>query len=184
MANRVRELEEQISDNENNESLIYLLRLQSQKVFAVFAEPGHGKTHFACSIVGNRLKRNLPVIFISGNRFRNCESSERFICELLHQSPQTTIEDILDTLDFLAYVNKCKLPIVIDGLNETAPNETRWRDELPPLIRKIRERKHLLLITTCREKDEYVQVIYGKANFKQVEGHIQLIGISMDEIDN
>lgn len=184
LANRVRELEEQISDNENNESLIYLLRLQSQKVFAVFAEPGHGKTHFACSIVGNRLKRNLPVIFISGNRFRNCESCERFICELLHQSPQTTIEDILDTLDFLAYVNKCKLPIVIDGLNETAPNETRWRDELPPLIRKIRERKHLLLITTCREKDEYVQVIYGKANFKQVEGHIQLIGISMDEIDN
>ena len=184
LASRVRELEEQITDKENNESLIYLLRLQSQKTFAVFAEPGHGKTHFACSIVENRLKRNLPVIFISGNRFRNCESCERYLCELMHQPPQATIENVLDALDFLADVHKCKLPIVIDGLNETAPNEARWHDELPPLIRKIRKRKHLLLITTCREKDEYVKAIFGKENFQQVEGHIHLLGISMVDIDN
>lgn len=71
---------------------------------------------------------------------------------------------------------KCKLPIIIDGLNETAPNETRWKDELPPLIRKIKQRNNLLLITTCREKADYIKVIYGQNDYKDIENNILLTG--------
>lgn len=179
---RVQNLEKLITDTSNNDSLISILNLCVQKDFAVFAEAGYGKTHFACSIANVQLKKNLPVLFLTGSRFRHCDSSEKYICEILHQSSNTTIDDVFDSLDFIAYINKCKLPIIIDGLNETFPNENRWINELPSLVNKLRNRSNLLLITTCREKKDYVKTIYDCENFKDLENWIQLTGLYSDDL--
>ena len=48
---------------------------------------------------------------------------------------------------------------------------------MPPLRRKITERKNLLFITTCREKDEYIEVIYGRKKYTEVNNFVHLNGI-------
>lgn len=186
LANRINELEKQLTGGkENDKNDVYsLFALLIQKDFSIFAEAGYGKTHFACSIVNNMMKRELPVLFFTGSKFRVCDSSESKLIELLNFPTGSNINDVLDTLDFIGEIYQCKLPIVIDGLNESAPYESRWKEELPPLRRKIREKSHLLFITTCREKDEYINVIYGCNNYKEVENCIHLPGIAEKNLNN
>lgn len=75
--------------------------------------------------------------------------------------------DVLEVLDFMAELYHCKLPIIIDGLNETAPNENIWEQELPALKLQIKKHAHLMLITTCRDKTDYLQSVYGVDDYKK-----------------
>lgn len=186
LANRVKKLEDKLTGNkeEDGDSIWYLINLLNKNDFSIFAEAGFGKTHFACSVARNLLDRQLPVLFLTGSQFRNCHSCSSKLIELLALPMNSTIVDIMDALDFIGKIYGCKLPIIIDGLNETAPNEGRWRDELPPLRRKVRERKHLLLITTCREKEDYINLIYGCENYKMIDNPIHLIGIAEKNLNN
>lgn len=182
LSRRVQDLEWFICVKDNKDSIINRINLRIQNIFSVFAEAGYGKTHFACSLAEILIKKELPVLLLLGSKFRHCISCERYLCEVLQQPTDVTTEDLLDALDFLAYTKKCKLPIIIDGLNETAPNETRWKDELPPLIRKIKRRRNLILITTCREKADYIKVIYGQNDYKDIENNILLTGFSPENL--
>lgn len=183
---RIHKLEDGITgDKEGGQDCFWdILCWLIKKDFSIFAEAGFGKTHFACSIANNMLERNLPVLFLMGSQFRNCNSCDSKLMEVLGLPANSTIDDVLDALSFIGEVYGCKLPIIIDGLNESAPNENRWKDELPPLKRKIRERQHLLLITTCREKEEYIEAIYGCKNYKEIENYIHLNGIAEKDLDN
>lgn len=186
LAERIHRLEDGITGGKERKQdcLWDILCWLNKKDFSVFAEAGFGKTHFACSIAENMLNRNLPVLFMMGSQFRKCNSCDSKLIEALGLPSNTTIDDVLDALSFVGEVYGCKLPIVIDGLNESAPNEDRWKNELPPLRRRIRERQHLLLITTCREKEEYIDAIYGHKHFKEIENYIHLIGIAEEDLDN
>lgn len=179
LASKVRSLESMITvDSElQNENLLSFLMTLNRSDFSVFAKPGHGKTHFACSLADNLLKRKLPVLFFMGATFRNCQSSQALILEKLGVSGSMSFSDALDALDFLAELHHCKLPIIIDGLNETAPNENRWIDELPALKLQVEKHSHLLLITTCREKIDYLQSVYGVDDYRHVENYILLNGL-------
>lgn len=183
---RIHRLEDGITGGKEkkHDCLWDILCWLNRKDFSVFAEAGFGKTHFACSIAKNMLERNLPVLFLMGSQFRNCNSCDSKLIEVLELTNNTTFDDVLDALSFVGEVYGCKLPIVIDGLNESAPNEDRWKNELPPLRRRIRERQHLLLITTCREKEEYIDAIYGHKHYKEIENHIHLNGIAEKDLDN
>lgn len=183
---RIHKLEDGITgDKEGGQDCLWdILCWLIKKDFSIFAEAGFGKTHLACSIANNMLERNLPVLFLMGSQFRNCNSCDSKLMEVLGLLANSTIDDVLDALSFIGEVYGCKLPIIIDGLNESAPNENRWKDELPPLKRKIRERQHLLLITTCREKEEYIEAIYGCKNYKEIENYIHLNGIAEKDLDN
>ena len=183
LAAKIRKVEDSISSEHNHESIVSILNFYSRKDFAIFAEAGYGKTHLACSLADNHLVKGLPVLFLMGASFRNCNSIESKIKELMQQPADLTTDDLLDSLDYLAFLYECKLPIIIDGLNEAAPSENRWKDELPPLVRKIRERNNLVLVTTCREKTDYIQVIYGKKEYSQVENSILLNGIALENLD-
>lgn len=71
LASKVRSLESMITvDSElQNENLLSFLMTLNRSDFSVFAKPGHGKTHFACSLADNLLKRKLPVLFLWGLLF-------------------------------------------------------------------------------------------------------------------
>lgn len=168
------------SEEDNISSVVNLIR---QKDFSVFAQAGYGKTHLACSLAGNMVKRNLPVLFLTGGTFRKNDSYESIIRSKLELSESFSFNDVLDILDFIGETNGCKLPIIIDGLNESAPNESRWREDLPILRRKIKKRNNLLLITTCREKEEYIEIIYGAKEYKSVDNHIVLKGLLDTNLD-
>ena len=179
MVERIIGLEEIITSGNDKEniSILDILNRLTIKDFSIFAEAGHGKTHFACSVASNMMKRELPAILLTGAKFRNCNGCESKLIELLDLPAGSSIGDALDVLNYLGDLYECRLPIVIDGLNETAPNEKRWLEELPPLRRKIRERDNLVLITTCREKEEYINAIYGRKHYDEIDNAILLPGI-------
>lgn len=167
----------------NKECIVAIADLILQKEFSVFAQAGYGKTHLACSLAKNMVKRELPVILFTGGMFRKNDSFEQLIRHKLDLSDDLSYNDVLDTLDFVAETCNCKLPMIIDGLNESAPNECRWREDLPILRRKINEHKNLILITTCREKREYLEVIYGTSNYQDIDNHILLNGLSEGNLE-
>lgn len=185
LARRARALESVLTkdDNFSKENLSSFLLLLSRKYFQVFAKPGYGKTHLACSLTDNMLKRNKPVLFFMGSSFRNCYSFQSLVLERLGLNGSMSFPDMLDCLDFLAKVHHCKLPIIIDGLNETAPNEERWKEELPALKVLLNKHSHLLLVTTCRDKTDYLQAIYGVDNYTEVDNHILLNGLVKEDLE-
>ena len=185
LARRARVLESVLTkdDKFSKENLSSFLLLLSRKYFQVFAKPGYGKTHLACSLTDNMLKRNKPVLFFMGSSFRNCDSFQSLVLERLGLNGSMSFSDMLDCLDFLARVHHCKLPIIIDGLNETAPNEERWKEELPALKVLLDKHSHLLLVTTCRDKTDYLQAIYGVDNYTEVENHILLNGLVKEDLE-
>lgn len=185
LARRARALESVLTkdDKFSKENLSSFLLLLSRKYFQVFAKPGYGKTHLACSLTDNMLKRNKPVLFFMGSSLRNCYSFQSLVLERLGLNGSMSFSDMLDCLDFLAKVHHCKLPIIIDGLNETAPNEERWKEELPALKVLLDKHSHLLLVTTCRDKTDYLQAIYGVDNYTEVENHILLNGLVKEDLE-
>lgn len=185
LARRARALESVFTkdDKFSKENLSSFLLLLSRKYFQVFAKPGYGKTHLACSLTDNMLKRNKPVLFFMGSSLRNCYSFQSLVLERLGLNGSMSFSDMLDCLDFLAKVHHCKLPIIIDGLNETAPNEERWKEELPALKVLLDKHSHLLLVTTCRDKTDYLQAIYGVDNYTEVENHILLNGLVKEDLE-
>lgn len=185
LARRARALESVLTkdDKFSKENLSSFLLLLSRKYFQVFAKPGYGKTHLACSLTDNMLKRNKPVLFFMGSSFRNCYSFQSLVLERLGLNGSMSFSDMLDCLDFLARVHHCKLPIIIDGLNETAPNEERWKEELPALKVLLDKHSHLLLVTTCRDKTDYLQAKYGVDNYTEVENHILLNGLVKEDLE-
>lgn len=185
LVDRIHFLENKLtgSSEDKDDCLWSLIKLLCQKDFSIFAEAGYGKTHFACSLANNMLNRGLPILFLTGSQFRNCSSCESKLLEILNLPQGTLIDDIFDSMNFMGEIFHCKFPIIIDGLNESAPNEQRWKDELPPLRRKITERKNLLFITTCREKDEYIEVIYGRKKYTEVNNFVHLNGIEEKDLD-
>lgn len=170
------------TNNENSVSILGLLRLMVNKFFPVFAEAGYGKTHFACSLAKRMIERKLPVLFLMGAVFKNANSIFSKIIEVIGLPEDYTIDNALDILDFNGEIYNCRLPIIIDGLNETAPNEEIWKYDLTKLKSKIESRSNLLLITTCREKEEYIRDIYDMNDFRSVPNYIHLIGIERKNV--
>jgi len=113
-----------------------------------------GKTHLACDITHHRLVSGYPVIFLSGDSFNQATNLETAIRNLL-DIPQTySFEMLLGALETYGSIRKTKVPIVIDGLNETIHNRyfsDIWRTHLPALSQKIKRHEHLTLVTTCRQ---------------------------------
>lgn len=160
-------------------SIEHILKLREARYFPVFAQAGYGKTHFACSLASRQIKNNNPVILLTGSRFRNCSCPQDVFKRVLGlDGMSVSFEELIGALDLLAsnYPTE-RLLIIIDGLNECFPNEQVWADELPLIIKCIENSDHLLLVTTCREKTEYIQKIYGQQSYDKVDNASLLSGI-------
>lgn len=159
-------------------SVEYVLALRADDYFPVFAQAGYGKTHFACAIANKLLGAGLPVLFVAGSRFRHYARPQDAFLKLLEVEGKLTFDELLGAMDSLAACYPgARMPIIIDGLNESFPGDAVWKEELPLLIEAIRKTNHLFLVTTSRERTEYIQRIYGQDSYEQVVGHILLEGI-------
>lgn len=165
--------------DDRSESIEHTLRLREARYFPVFAQAGYGKTHFACSLAAEQMKIGQPVLLLTGNRFRHCTRPQEIFLDLLGQDgSNTSFEDIVCGLDLLASnFPVTRMLIIIDGLNESFPNERVWGDELPIIAKYIEESDNLILVTTCREKTEYIQKIYGLPTYEKVHNASLLKGI-------
>lgn len=123
------------------------------------AKPAEGKTHTSCDIAYKRIQAGLPAIFLTGDKFNHETNLEQTILKLLDTPVNYSFEDLLTALDIYGSLAKVRIPVIIDGLNETVHNKlfsTIWKTHLPTLSSKIKRFQNLVLITTCRKsyKDE------------------------------
>lgn len=159
-------------------SLEYAIDLRISDYFPVFAQAGYGKTHFACAVANKLLKEDLPVLLLTGNRFKHYSRPQEAFIKLFEVEGKLTFDELLGALDSLvACYPSARMPIIIDGLNESFPSDTIWKEELPLMISAINNTEHLFLVTTCREKTDYIQRIYGLTNYSDVDNNILLEGI-------
>lgn len=161
-----------------SETIETAIALRSLIYFPVFAQAGYGKTHFACAIANKLVNAKQPVLFLTGNRFKGYVRPQDAFLKLFEVDGKLTFDELLGALDSLAscYPN-ARMPIIIDGLNESFPSDAVWQEELPLLLESIRQTEHIFLVTTCREKTEYIQRIYNKTKYEDVDNYIKLEGI-------
>lgn len=128
----------------------------------IFAEAGIGKTHIACNISNTRLKDGLPALFISGNLFTTDQKLEEQLRSILDIPPSYSWSDFLQALSAAAEAYHTRIPLIIDGLNESTHNgafSKVWELGLKAFIQEIAQTKNLVLISTCRTS--YKEVIWG-----------------------
>ena len=119
----------------------------------ILGDAGIGKTHIACNICDARLKTGLPALFIRGSHFTGDRPIEEQLRNILDIPSSYSWNDFLQALSAAAEAYHTRIPLIIDGLNESTHNgafSNVWRLKLKGLAQEIAQTKNLVLITTCR----------------------------------
>ena len=165
------------------QSVEYALSLRTSSYFPVFAQAGHGKTHFACAIANKLILAGQPVLLLTGDRFKHYASPQEVILKLFELDGKLQFDELIGALDCMAACfPNARMPIIIDSLNESFPSDVAWKTDLPLMLTSIKKAKHLFLITTCRDKTDYIQRIYGLTSYEEVDNHILLKGIETQNL--
>lgn len=136
---------------EKTKSIYRLLSHISRQVFYIFGEAGFGKTNFACYITEHLLSKKLPVLLIPASDIRGTgESIEKQIQAFLGIDGSIPFKDFIGILDSLGFTHGIKIPIIIDGLNETQPSASVWHPQLEYISKELATYDNVMLITTCR----------------------------------
>jgi len=166
-------------NKENENSLILLCERIVVKDLHVFGLAGYGKTNFACSIAYQLEFLNKPVLLLLGSIFKSHLTPKETILKQLEIKENFDFLSFLEAINNLGQIYKCKVPIIIDGLNESNPRASDvWNKEIYSLIHDINDFSNIILITTCREKSEYIQQIFDKNTYKDVENNIYIEGFT------
>ena len=128
----------------------------------ILGAAGIGKTHIACNVCDERLRTGLPALFIRGSHFASDRSIEEQLLRILDISSSHSWSDFLQALSAAAEAYHTRIPLIIDGLNESTHNgafSNIWRLGLKGLVQELEQTKNLVLITTCRTS--YKETIWG-----------------------
>ena len=138
-------------------SVIWKQGLINKSDLHILGDAGIGKTHIACNICDDRLTNGLPALFICGSLFTSDRPVEEHLLEILDIPRSYSWHDFLQALSATAEAYHTRIPLIIDGLNESVHNGTFskvWELGLNGLIQEIAQTKNLVLITTCRRSYE------------------------------
>ena len=134
-------------------SAMKLCELINQTELNIFGDARIGKTHIACNICDQRLKVELPALFIRGICFTSDQPIEEQLRRILDIPLSYSWNDFLKALSAAAKAYHTRIPLIIDGLNESTHNgafSNVWEVGLKGLAQEIAQTKNLVLITTCR----------------------------------
>ena len=140
-------------------------RFTNQSELNILGDAGVGKTHIACNICDDRLNTGVPALFVRGIRFTSDRPIEEQLRGILDIPPSYSWNDFLQALSAAAEAYHTRIPLVIDGLNESTHNgafSNVWRLGLAGLVQEIAQTKNLALITTCRTS--YTEAIWENEN--------------------
>ena len=138
-------------------SVIWQYGLINESDLHILGDAGIGKTHIACNICDDRLKNGLPALFVRGSLFTTEQPIEAQLRTILDIPPSYSWHDFLQALSAAAEAYHTRIPLIIDGLNESVHNSTFskvWELGLKGLVQEIAKTKDLVLITTCRKSYE------------------------------
>ena len=103
-------------------SALQRCKLIDQPDLNILGNAGIGKTHIACNICDDRLRAGLPALFIRGNHFTSDLPIEEQLLRILGISSSYSWGDFLQALSAAAEAYHTRIPLVIDGLNESTHN--------------------------------------------------------------
>jgi hypothetical protein len=154
---------------------------EKQKELHFLADAAKGKTHISCDIVYRKVKEDKPGIFITGDKFTDETNLTGALKQILDINQEFTLDEFVQALDIYGEIVKCKIPIVIDGLNETTFNRLFspiWKNHLGSFISKISQSKNLVIVTTCRSSykkriwnettDKRFNLLYGFEDYETI----------------
>ena len=138
-------------------SVIWRLGLITESDLHILGDAGIGKTHIACNICDDRLKNGLPALFVRGSLFTTDQPIKAQLQTILDIPSSYSWDDFLQALSAAAEAYNIRIPLIIDGLNESVHNGSFskvWERELTGLVQEIAAIKNLVVITTCRKNYE------------------------------
>lgn len=157
------------------------LRSILQNEIHVLATAGYGKTCLACHIAAKCLEDEIPAVLFTGRLLSDTAPIASQIVARLGLPNGWTLRNVFACLNNLGFLRRKKVPIIIDGLNETAPNSSRWHQELTELSALAIEFPHVLLMTTTRTA--YCERIFGAERPEEVPNAIELTGFVGYKVD-
>ena len=149
-------------------SVIWKQGLINKSDLHILGDAGIGKTHIACNICDDRLKSGLPALFVRGSLFTTDQPIKAQLQTILDIPRSYSWHDFLQALSAAAEAYHTRIPLIIDGLNESVHNGTFskvWERGLTGLVREIIQAKNLVLITTCRRS--YKEAIWKEVTLKE-----------------
>ncbi len=157
------------------EYIFRLFELIDENEFHISGAAGMGKTHVAFNIFEKQIKNRLPAIFIFAKNLRTEEKLEKQIKDNLEIPSNWSLENLWGALNIAGAVYKSKIPIIIDGLNESTHWRKIWKIDLEKIIISINNKyKNIVLITTYRTSYEdqlfpknYFDFKLEKSNWKK-----------------
>lgn len=166
-----------ISSKKDEETCImdFIMEVYTKDIH-ILSSAGYGKTNIACNICVESLKNKIPAILILGSSFRKNENPKTQILEQLEIKSQYSFKQFLQALNTLGLTKGIKIPIIIDGLNESKPFDDIWKSNIKDIIRDIKELEYVLLITTCRNR--YVEAIFEETDISKIRNTKILSGLS------
>ena len=147
----------------------------------ILGKAGTGKTHIACNICDDRLKTELPALFIRGARFTSDRPIEKQLQNIFDIPASYSWNDFLQALSAAAEAYHTRIPLIIDGLNESTHNGAFshiWRLYLKGLVQEIAQTKNIVLITTCRTS--YKEAIWED---EDSPNRVYAWGFNTDEVE-
>jgi hypothetical protein len=116
---------------------------------AILADAGGGKTQMAAQLTASQEKRPAGI-FLQGRNLHRGQSLDDLAKNLsINGVPMPSMEMLLAAVDAAGKRACCRLPILIDGLNE-AENPKNWKPELASLSEIVKKFPNVLVVCTLR----------------------------------
>lgn len=117
------------------------------KAALVYGEAGIGKSHLFCDISLNRIKNNLPTVFLLGSQYQGGNPIE--LIQDVVDLKRHTMEQVLGAIDAAGEASGSRSLIVIDALNE-GPQREDWHSHISSFLTDVAEYKHIAVLVSCR----------------------------------
>lgn len=116
---------------------------------AVLADAGGGKTQMAAHLTAQQNGRPAGILLHGRDLHKGQILDDLARHFKLNGNPLTSMERLLSGLDAAGKRAKCRLPVVIDGLNE-AENPKDWKAPLAILSETLKRYPNVLVVCTLR----------------------------------
>lgn len=116
---------------------------------AVLADAGGGKTQMAAQLTAPQECRPAGILFHGRDLHRGKTLDDLAQHFSINGNPMTSMERLLATLDAAGKRARCRLPVLIDGLNE-AENPKDWKPALAILSEIVKGYPNVLVVCTLR----------------------------------
>ena len=128
---------------------------------ALLADAGGGKTQTAAQLTAPHHDRPAGVL-LHGRNLKRGETLDQLAGNFsLSGYPLTSMESLLAAIDAAGKRAGCRLPIVIDGLNE-AENPKDWKAPLASLAEILKHYPNVLVVCTLRTGEHRREEYWGR----------------------